>query len=115
MLKMMQKLSNRIIDLEKEKEAHKAYKPYYKKENITTNSRPLRTVQHQWIDRGWWIIFALFTTTAIAEKNCLNVIHDIDVEPCGGVLNWLLYSLFCSKAYKLYEPPFFLQIYYSVG
>ena len=31
MLKMMQKLSNRIIDLEKEKEAQKAYKPYYKK------------------------------------------------------------------------------------
>ena len=32
MMKMMQKLSNRVIDLEKEKEAHKAYKPYYKKE-----------------------------------------------------------------------------------
>ena len=31
MLKMMQKLSNGIIDLEKEKEARKAYKPYYKK------------------------------------------------------------------------------------
>ena len=31
MLEMMQKLSNRIIDLEKEKEAQKAYKPYYKK------------------------------------------------------------------------------------
>ena len=28
---MMQKLSNRVIDLEKEKEAHKPYKPYYKK------------------------------------------------------------------------------------
>ena len=34
MLKMMQKLSNRVIDLEKEKEAHKAYNPYYKKERI---------------------------------------------------------------------------------
>ena len=31
MAKMMQKLSNRIIDLEKEKEAQKFYKPYYKK------------------------------------------------------------------------------------
>ena len=31
MLKMMQNLSNRIIDLEKEKEAQKSYKPFYKK------------------------------------------------------------------------------------
>ena len=47
MLKMMQKLSNKIIDLEKEKEAQKSYKPYYKKGKITTNSRPLHMVQHQ--------------------------------------------------------------------
>ena len=47
MLKMMQKLSNRIIDLEKEKEAQRAYKPYYKKGKITTNSRLLHTVQRQ--------------------------------------------------------------------
>ena len=38
MLKMMQKLSNRVIDLEKEKEAHKSYKPYYKKRE--DNSQP---------------------------------------------------------------------------
>ena len=31
MLKMMQKLSNRIIDLEKERDIQKAYKPYYPK------------------------------------------------------------------------------------
>ena len=31
MEKMMQKLSKIIIDLEKEKEAQKFYKPYYKK------------------------------------------------------------------------------------
>ena len=31
MEKMMQKLSNRIIHLEKEKETQKFYKPYYKK------------------------------------------------------------------------------------
>ena len=35
---MMQKLSNRVIDLEKEKEAHKQYKPYYK--NRDDNSQP---------------------------------------------------------------------------
>ena len=37
-VKMMQKLSNRIIDLEKEKEAHKQYKPYYKIEIIMVNA-----------------------------------------------------------------------------
>ena len=31
MVKMMQKLSNRIIDLEKEKETQKYFKPYYKR------------------------------------------------------------------------------------
>ena len=40
MLKMMQKLSNRIIDLEKEKEAQKAYKPYYKKREDNNQSKP---------------------------------------------------------------------------
>ena len=37
---MMQKLSNRIIDLEKEKEAQKAYKPYYKKREDNNQSKP---------------------------------------------------------------------------
>ena len=37
---MMQKLSNRIIDLEKEKEAHKAYKPYYKRREDNNQSKP---------------------------------------------------------------------------
>ena len=40
MLKMMQKLSNRIIDLEKEKEAQKAYKPYYKKREDNNQPKP---------------------------------------------------------------------------
>ena len=31
MLKMIQKLSNRIIDLEEEREVQKTYKPYYQK------------------------------------------------------------------------------------
>ena len=31
MLKMIRKLSNRIIDLEKEREVQKTYKPYYQK------------------------------------------------------------------------------------
>ena len=40
MLKMMQKLSNKVIDLEKEKEAHKAYKPYYKRREDNNQSKP---------------------------------------------------------------------------
>ena len=40
MLKMMQKLSNRVIDLEKEKEAHKSYKPYYKKREDNSQPKP---------------------------------------------------------------------------
>ena len=40
MAKMMQKLSNRIIDLEKEKETHKFYKPYYNKWEDNNQSRP---------------------------------------------------------------------------
>ena len=46
MAKMMQKLSNRIIDMEKEKEAQKFYKPYYKKGKITINPNPLHTALH---------------------------------------------------------------------
>ena len=40
MVKMMQKLSNRVIDLEKEKEANKSYKPYYKRREDNTQSKP---------------------------------------------------------------------------
>ena len=37
---MMQKLSNSVIDLEKEKEAHKQYKPYYKKRDDNGQPKP---------------------------------------------------------------------------
>ena len=40
MVKMMQNLSNRVIDLEKEKEAHKSYKPYYKKREDNSQPKP---------------------------------------------------------------------------
>ena len=39
-VKMVQKLSNRIIDLEKEKEANKQFKPYYKKRDDSGPSKP---------------------------------------------------------------------------
>ena len=38
MAKMVQKLSNKIIDLEKEKEAQKFYRPYYKKREDNNQS-----------------------------------------------------------------------------
>ena len=37
---MMQKLSNKIIDLEKEKEAQNSYKSYYKKREDSNQSKP---------------------------------------------------------------------------
>ena len=37
---MMQKLSNRIIDLEKEKEAQKYYKPYLKRREDNSQYKP---------------------------------------------------------------------------
>ena len=43
MLKMMQKLSNRIINLEKEREAQEAYKPYYNKRE---DNNPFKTPLH---------------------------------------------------------------------
>ena len=40
MLKMMQKISNIVLDLEKEKEAHKTYKPYYERREDNNQSKP---------------------------------------------------------------------------
>ena len=40
MVKMMQKLSNRIIDLEKEKETQKSFKPYYKRREDNNQHKP---------------------------------------------------------------------------
>ena len=40
MEKMLQKLSNRIIHLEKEKEAQKSYRPYYKRREDNNQSKP---------------------------------------------------------------------------
>ena len=39
-VKMVQKLSNRIVDLEKEKEANNQFKPYYKKRDDNGPSKP---------------------------------------------------------------------------
>ena len=39
-VKMMKMLSNIVIDLEKEKEAHKSYNPYYKKREDNSQPKP---------------------------------------------------------------------------
>ena len=39
-VKMVQKLSNKIVDMEKEKEAKKQFKPYYKKRDESVPSQP---------------------------------------------------------------------------
>ena len=54
MLKMMQKLSNIVIDLEKEKEAHKSYNPYYKKreENSQPKTHPHNPAAMNFTDVG---------------------------------------------------------------
>ena len=40
MLKMMQKLSNRVIYLERERENHKSYKPYYREREDNSQPKP---------------------------------------------------------------------------
>ena len=39
-VKMVQKLSNKIVDMEKEKEAKKQFKPYYKRRDESGPSQP---------------------------------------------------------------------------
>ena len=39
-VKMVEKLSNKIVDLEKEKEAKKQFKPYYKRRDESGPSQP---------------------------------------------------------------------------
>ena len=71
MLKMMQKLSNRIIDLEKEKEAQKAYKPYYKKRE---DNNQCKTPPHGLASMNLTEVgkdnFRTFHQQPRSEKNC---------------------------------------------
>ena len=70
MLKMMQKISNRIIDLEKEKEARKAYNPYYKREdNNQFKTPPHNSASMNLIEVGK-DSFCTFHQQPHSEKNC---------------------------------------------
>ena len=84
----MQKLSNRIIDLEKEKEAHKAYKPYYKKKEdnnqfkAPSHNSPSMNLTEVGMDN-----FCTFHQQPHSEKNCPQWLNSMTL-----VMNLLLDS-----------------------
>ena len=88
MLKMMQKLSNRVIDLEREREAHKSYNPYYKGREYTNQPRPpphspaAMNLTDVGMDH-----FCTFHQQPHSEKNCPQWINSMTL-----VMNQLLDS-----------------------
>ena len=88
MLKMMQKLSNRVIDLEKEKETQKAYKPYYKRREDNNQSKP---PPHSLASMNFTEVgmdnFCTFHQQPHSEKNCPQWINSMTL-----VMNQLLDS-----------------------
>ena len=73
MEKMMQKLSNIIIDLEKEKEAQKFYNPYYKKREDNNESQtPLHSPASMNLMEVGMDNFALSTNNPILKRIVLN-------------------------------------------
>ena len=88
MFKMMQNLSNRIIDLEKEKEAQKAYKPYYKKREYNNQFKtpPHGSTSMNLIEVGM-DNFCTFHQQPHSEKNCPQWLNSMTL-----VMNQLLDS-----------------------
>ena len=85
---MMQKISNRIIDLEKEKEAQKAYKPYYKKmeDNNQFKTPPHGSASMNLTEVGM-DNFCTFHQQPHSEKNCPQWLNSMTL-----VMNQLLDS-----------------------
>ena len=88
MVNMMHKLYNRVIDLEKEKEAHKPYKPYYKKreDNSQPKPPPHSPATMNLTDVGM-DNFCTFHQNPHSEKNCPQWINSMTL-----VMNQLLDS-----------------------
>ena len=88
MLNMMQKLSHRIIDLEKEKEAQKTYKPYYKKKE---DNNQFKTPPHNSASMNLTEVgmdnFCTFHQQPHSEKNCPQWLNSMTL-----VMNQLLDS-----------------------
>ena len=88
MLKMMQNLSNRVIDLEKEKEAHKTYKPYYKRREDNNQSKPPpHSPASMNLTKVGMDNFCTFHQQPHSEKNCPQWINSMTL-----VMNQLLDS-----------------------
>ena len=88
MVKMMQKLSNKVIDLEKEKEANKSYNPYYKKweDDNQPKTPPHNPAAMNLTDVGM-DNFCTFHQQPHSEKNCPQWINSMTL-----VMNQLLDS-----------------------
>ena len=88
MLKMLQNLSNIVIDLEKEKEAHKSYKTYYKeKEDNSQPKPPPHSLAAMNLTDVGMDNFCTFHQQPHSEKNCPQWINSIEL-----VMNQLLDS-----------------------
>ena len=88
MLKMMQKLSNRIIDLEKEREMRKNYKPYYpKKEDNNQWKIPPPNLASMNITEVGGDNFCTFHQQPHSEKKCPQWLNSMTL-----VMNQLLDS-----------------------
>ena len=73
MLKMIQKLSNRIIDLEKEREVQRTYKPYYPKRKDSNQWKiPPPNLPSINITEVGVVISALFTNNLILKRSVPN-------------------------------------------
>ena len=74
MLKMMQKLSNRIIDLEKERDIQKTYKTCYPKREDSNPWQvpPPHLASINITEVGGGIIFVPFTNNLILKRSVLN-------------------------------------------
>ena len=73
MLKMIQKLSNRIIDMEKEREVQRTYKPYYpKREDSNQWKIPPPNLPSMNITEVGGMISALFTNNLILKRSVPN-------------------------------------------
>ena len=87
-VKMVQKLSNRVIDLEKEEEANKKYKPYYKKRDDNGTSKPPSQIPSAMnLTEVGMDNFCTFHQQPHFEKNCPQWINSMTL-----VMNQLLDS-----------------------
>ena len=87
-VKMVQKLSNKIIDMEKEKEAKKQFKSYYKKRDDSGTSKPpSHSPSAMNLTEVGMDNFCTFHQQPHSEKNCPQWINSMSL-----VMNQLLDS-----------------------